>query len=95
MKFLNTYTRLEIFCNAISSRRRIEILNIIYEEKNISLEKIAELLPTSKQNASLHTYKLLHQGLIAKRKNGLITEHIITQRGKKVLSFIKSIDKTL
>ena len=92
MKFKNTYTKLEMFWNAVASRKRIEILNILSENPNLSLGEIAKKLQTEKQNASLHTYKLLNQGLIAKRKNKTKVEHIITERGKLILSFIKKID---
>ena len=95
MKFKNTYTRLERFCNSVSSRKRLEILNILSEKSNLSLGDIAQKINTEKQNASLHTYKLLHQGLIAKRKHKTKVEHAITKRGELVLSFIKEIDRRL
>ena len=95
MKFRNTYTKLERFFNAISSRKRIEVLNILLEKPNLSLGDITKRINTEKQNASLHTYKLLHQGLIAKRKHGTKVEHILTKRGKRVISFIKEIDKRI
>ena len=95
MKFKNTYTRLERFCNAVSSRKRIEILNILLEKPDLSLGDIARKIDAEKQNASLHTYKLLHQGLIAKRKNKTKVEHAITKRGELVLSFVKEVDRRI
>ncbi len=95
MKFKNTYTKMERFTNSFSSRKRIEILLILENNKNLTLNKISEILHTNKQNTSLHTFKLLNQGLIAKRQNGIEVEHILTGRGKMVLKFLLSIDKNL
>ena len=94
-RYKNTYTRLERFCHAFSSRKRIEILELLSKEDNLSLKVIAEKIHAEKQNASLHTFKLLNEGLIAKRKNKTNVEHIITKRGLFVLDFINKIDKKI
>ena len=95
MKFKNTYTKLERFTNSFSSRKRIQILAILATKENMALNEIARKLNTNKQNASLHTFKLLNQGLIAKRQHGIEVEHILTNRGKMVLKFLLTIDKNL
>ncbi len=95
MEFKNTYSKLERFCNSFSSRKRIEILKVLHKEKDLSLNEIADKILTNKQNASLHTFKLLNHGLVAKRKNKTKVEHILTKRGETVLDFIKFMDKKI
>ncbi|OGD68083.1 hypothetical protein A3E89_00765 [Candidatus Campbellbacteria bacterium RIFCSPHIGHO2_12_FULL_35_10] len=95
MKLNNTSTKLNYFFKSIASRKRIEILILLSENKNLSLKDISEKINTNIQNTSLHTFKLLHSGLIAKKQNGLKVEHILTGRGDLVVNFIKSIDKNL
>ncbi len=95
MKFKNTYYKLERFTNAFSSRKRIEILNLLKEKPDLTLEEISEKINSNKQNTSLHTFKLLNAGLIAKRKKGTNVQHKLTSRGEVVLNFLISIDKIL
>ena len=95
MAYKNTYTKLERFCNSFASRKRIEILYLLSQKDNLTLDEITEKIHTVKQNASLHTFKLLNQGLIAKRQNKRNVEHIITKRGLFVLDFIQKIDKKI
>ena len=91
----NTPTKLDYFFNSIASRKRIEILITLSQNENLNLKDISKIIKTNPQNASLHTYKLLNSGLIAKRKNKNKVEHILTRRGKKVVKFILEIDKNL
>ncbi|MDD2935402.1 MAG: helix-turn-helix transcriptional regulator [Candidatus Pacebacteria bacterium] len=95
MKLNNTSTKLNYFFKSISSRKRIEIIILLSENKNISLKDISKKINTNIQNTSLHTFKLLNAGLIAKKQNGLKVEHILTGRGEMVANFIKTIDKNL
>ena len=95
IRYKHTFTRLERFCNSFSSRKRIEILDLLSKQDNLTLKEITEKIHAEKQNASLHTFKLLNEGLIAKRKNKTNVEHIITKRGLFILNFIKDIDKKL
>ena len=94
-RYKNTFTRLERFCHSFSSRKRIEILDLLSREDNLTLKEIMEKIHAEKQNASLHTFKLLNEGLIAKKKNKTTVEHSITKRGLYVLEFLQNIDKKI
>ncbi len=95
MKLKNTSTKLNYFFSAIAARKRIEILLLLSEKKNLSLQEISDKINTNSQNASLHTFKLLNAGLVAKRQKGLEVEHILTNTGKMVAQFIQMIDRSL
>ncbi|MFC1623539.1 MarR family transcriptional regulator [Patescibacteria group bacterium] len=95
MKLKNTSTKLNYFFKSIASRKRIEILVLLSEKKDLSLRDISKKINTNEQNTSLHTFKLLNAGLIAKRQKGLKVEHILTGRGNIVVKFIQMVDKNL
>ncbi len=95
MEFKNTSIKIEHFLKSFSSRKRIDILKLLYKKENLSLEEISKLVDIKTQNASLHTFKLLNAGLIAKQQNGLKVSHILTKRGKNIIEFIIKVDKIL
>ena len=95
MKLKNTSTKLNYFFKSIASRKRIEILVLLSEKENLSLNEISDRINSNIQNTSLHTFKLLNAGLIAKRQKGDEVEHILTNRGNNVIKFIQLVDKNL
>lgn len=95
LKLKNTPTKLNYFFKSVASKKRIEILILLSKNKNLILNEISEKLDINIQNTSLHTFKLLNAGLIAKRQNGKEVEHILTSRGEFVVKFIETIDKNL
>ncbi len=95
MKTKNTSTKLNYFFSAIASRKRIDILLLLSEKENLSLKEISKSINTIQQNTSLHVFKLLNNGILMKRQKGIEVEHKLTNKGKKIVSFIRNIDKDI
>ena len=91
----NTTTKMQRFLRSFASKRRIDILLLIEKENNLSIREISKKLRTGEQNISLHTFKLLNAGLIAKMQLKNKVVHTLTSRGKFILAFIKNIDRRL
>lgn len=95
IKLKNTSTKIERFLKSFSSKKRIEILASSSIEKDLSLQEISGRINGNIQNVSLHTFKLLNAGLIAKKQVGKEAKHILTKRVENILAFINKVDKIL
>lgn len=58
-------------CKTLSNPKRLEILDILKEEKEISVNRLAERLEIPKANTSQHLAVLRQAGVVATRKDGI------------------------
>ena len=58
-------------CKTLSNPKRLEILDILREEKEISVNKLAEKLEIPKANTSQHLAVLRQAGVVNTRKDGI------------------------
>ena len=58
-------------CKTLSNPKRLEILDILKEEKEISVNQLAERLEIPKANTSQHLAVLRQAGVVATRKDGI------------------------
>lgn len=70
-------TRLRV----IGDATRIRILDLLRDERELSVGELTELLGTSQQNASKHLGILLQAGILARRKRGNSSLYSIADRG--------------
>lgn len=58
-------------CKTLSNPKRLEILDILKEEKEISVNQLAERLSIPKANTSQHLAVLRQAGVVKTRKDGI------------------------
>lgn len=86
---MKTFKQLEKHFKGIANHRRIEILFLVKENKNISLEEMAKKLKCNIKTISEHTRKLVQAGLLNKRYKGRFVQHSLSPYGEKILEIIK------
>ncbi len=82
---------LEIVCKGFASRRRLQILEILYTSPVLSLSEIADSLKTDEKNASQHLAKVVQGGLATKSYSGGRLAVELTARGKSVFEFVRKL----
>jgi DNA-binding transcriptional ArsR family regulator len=92
MALKKTYRQLERIVRGFSNHRRIEILELLEKEPELSVLEIAERLRINLKTASEHIRRLTIAGLIMKRSEGASVRHKLTERGKKVLMFLRTLE---
>lgn len=85
-----TAKQLERHFKGVANHRRIDILKLIAENENISLEDIAEGLKCNFKTISEHTRKLVQAGLVNKKYQGRMVAHSLSPYGKIFCEFIKT-----
>ena len=83
--------RLERIIKGFANHRRLEILNLLQRESELSVDDIAERLHLGYENASDHVRKLAIAGLVMKRSDGPHVRHKLTARANDVLAFCKKL----
>ena len=58
-------------CKTLSNPKRLEILDILKENKEISVNQLAEQLEIPKANTSQHLAVLRQAGVVSTRKDGI------------------------
>jgi DNA-binding transcriptional ArsR family regulator len=92
MALKKTYRQLERIVRGFSNHRRIEILELLEKEPELSVLEIAERLGINLKTASEHIRRLTIAGLIIKRSEGASVRHKLTESGKKVLMFLITLE---
>jgi len=85
------YRVLERIVKGFANHRRIEILDLLRREPELSVDDISERLHIGYENASDHVRKLAIAGLVMKRNDGPSVRHKLTQRGESILVFCKRL----
>lgn len=87
-----SYGKLETIVKGFANRRRLEILDLLKREPELSVDEIAEKLNLGYMNASDHIRKMTIAGLILKRRAGLSVCHKLTDRAEAILGFCKNLE---
>jgi len=91
MKNKINYRRIERVVKGFANHRRIEILDLLRREPELSVNDISELLHTGYENTSDHVRKLAIAGLVFKRNDGSAVRHKLTPRAESILVFCKRL----
>lgn len=86
------YRQLERVIKGFANHRRLEILELLRREPELSVEDIARKLSSGYMNISDHIRKLAIAGLVLKRSDGKAVRHKITPRASVVLTFCKTLE---
>ncbi|MEK7132814.1 MAG: winged helix-turn-helix domain-containing protein [Patescibacteria group bacterium] len=85
------YRQLERIVKGFANHRRLEILDLLKREPELSVEDISERLNIGYENASDHVRKLAIAGLVLKRNEGPSVRHKLTPRAESILVFCKRL----
>jgi len=87
----STYRKIERIVKGFANHRRIQILDLLHREPELSVDDISEHLNIGYENASDHIRKLAITGLVMKRYEGTTVRHKLTARGESILVFCKKL----
>ncbi len=85
------YRKLERIVKGFANHRRIQIMDLLKREPELSVEEISERLNIGYVNASDHVRKLAIAGLVVKRNEGSAVRHKLTPRAESILVFCKRL----
>lgn len=86
-----SYRKMERIVKGFANHRRLEMLDLLRREPELSVEEIAERLNIGYPNASDHVRKLAIAGLVMKRNEGSAVRHKLTPRAESILVFCKRL----
>ena len=84
--------QLERIVKGFSNHRRIEIMQLLNTLPELSLGEIAEQLNINLKTAGEHVRRLVLAGLVMKRNEGSFVRHALTQQGKIILKFLRTLE---
>ncbi len=87
---MKTAKQLERHFKGAANHHRIDILLLVSESPNITLDGIAEKLNRNFKTISEHTRRLVQAGLLNKKYQGRSVIHSLSPYGEKFLRFIKT-----
>lgn len=85
------YRSLERIIKGFANHRRIQILDLLKRQPELSVLDIAERLEIGYENASDHVRKMAIAGLVLKKNNGPAVQHKLTARAESILMFCKTL----
>ncbi|MDO8492077.1 MAG: winged helix-turn-helix domain-containing protein [bacterium] len=85
------YRKIERVVKGFANHRRIQILDLLNKEPELSVENIAEKLHFGYENTSDHIRKLAIAGLVLKRNRGPSVLHKLTPLAESILVFCKKL----
>lgn len=87
-----TYRQLERLVKGFSNHRRIEIIELLHKNPELSNEGIAKELKVNFKTISEHVKRLAIAGLVLKRNDGHKVRHKLTSRAKQILKFLRTLE---
>jgi len=88
---MENFRRLEGVTKGYANHRRIQIMHLLENNPELSVDEIAENLRVNFKTISAHTKRLAISGLVMKRSDGKSIRHKLTDRGSNILMFLKKI----
>jgi DNA-binding transcriptional ArsR family regulator len=86
------YRKLERIIKGCANHRRLQILDLLNREPELSVDEIARKAKVGYMNASDHIRKLAIAGLVLKRSDGSNVRHKLTAQAKFILAFCKKLE---
>ena len=87
-----SYRKMESIIKGFANHRRLQILELLKKEPELSVEEISENLGFGYMNTSDHLRKMAFAGLILKRSDGWNIRHKLTNRALNILAFCKKLE---
>lgn len=86
------YRTLERIVRGYSNHRRIEIMALLGSGSSLAVFDVANRLRINFRTASEHLRRLHIAGLVTKHSRGAAVEHVLTDRGKIILKFLRTLE---
>lgn len=87
-----SYRELERLVRGFSNHRRIQMLELLMKEPELSVEEISNALKINVKTASEHIRRLALTGLVLKRNEGNSVRHKLTKRAEIILKFLRILE---
>ena len=87
-----SYRELEQIVKGAANHRRIQILNLLAVEPELSVADISERLNINYKTSSEHIRRLAIAGFVLKRSAGLTVQHKLTPQAQTILKFLKTLE---
>ena len=84
--------QLERIVKGFANHRRIQMLDLLSREPELSVAEIAQKLDVNMKTASEHLRRLAQSGLILKRNQNVNVRHRLTERGNHILKFLRILE---
>jgi DNA-binding transcriptional ArsR family regulator len=93
MKIMKKTNReLERIVKGFANHRRLQVLELLYKEPELSVQEISEKLKSEFKNISAHINKMAIAGLVMKRSDSKSVRHKLTKRGIIILKFVRMLE---
>ena len=89
---MKSFKYLERVVRGFSNHRRIQVLNLLVSEPELSVSDISEKLGVDFRTISEHIRRLAHAGLVMKRSEGAAVRHKLTKQGVVILKFLRTLE---
>ena len=86
------YRKMEKIVKGFSNHRRIQILELLDTNPDLSLMQISERLKINYKTASEHVRRIANAGLINKRNRSSEVLHILSPLGQSILKFLRKLE---
>ena len=86
-----SYRGLERVIKGFANYRRLQMLFLISEKPNLSIDEIAARMKLGYMNTSDHLRRMLLAGLLIKKNEGVTAHYQLSQRGIDILVFCKKL----
>ena len=83
---------LERIVKGFANHRRLQILELLGKEPELSVQEISDKVKSDIKNISAHINKMAIAGLLMKRYDANMVRHKLTNRGKSILQFVRIIE---
>ena len=83
---------LERTVKGFSNHRRIQILELLEKEPELSVSEIAQKVKIDLKNASQHIRRMAIAGLLLKRNQNKNVRHKLSDKGSSVLKFLLKLE---
>ncbi len=87
-----SYRQLERIVKGFANHRRIQIMELLKGQPELSVIEIVERLNINFKTASEHIRRLAISGLVMKRSDGAYIRHRLTKRGLDILKFLRILE---
>ena len=87
-----TNRELERIIKGVANHRRLQILELLGKEPELSVQGVAEKLKSEFKNISAHINRMTIAGLVIKRSDSKSIRHKLTKRGIIILKFVRMLE---
>lgn len=87
-----TNRELERIIKGFANHRRLQVLELLYKESELSVQEISGKLKSEFKNMSAHINRMAVAGLVMKRSDSKSIRHKLTKRGIIILKFVRMLE---